>query len=136
MTVISENVHSIAGVDNTTVLTFRSPSVRDSDDDTALITPWMIQLTAVGGVLTTPDLEPGPAIVGIGISEYAIQIPESATPIRLWPLIEAALPVSPAEQAHAVIDAGGVRRIQLITESAYLALTTPDPETLYVVLEG
>ncbi|WP_280317314.1 phage upper tail fiber protein [Nocardia wallacei] len=134
MTVISEPVESIAGADNQTIFGFQS-LVRESADGTGLITAALVTMQAVDGVLTTPDLDPGPALVSVGHRRFQIEIPDSGTPVRLWPLIHAGLPIPPAEEASAVRNAGGVARIQRITESAYLALTTPDPETLYVVVE-
>ncbi|MGW4090024.1 phage upper tail fiber protein [Nocardia sp. NPDC004750] len=135
MTVISEDVADIAGADDTTQFEFSSPFVRESGAGGGLITTRARFFTAVNGVLTTPSLDPGPTIVRIGQATYHIEVPDSATPILLTPLLEAATPVPPADEAAAVRNGGGVARIQRITESAYLALTTPDPETLYVVLE-
>lgn len=134
MTVISEPVESIAGADNQTVFGFQS-LVRESADGTGLITAALVTMQATGGVLTTPDLDPGPAVVSVGHRNFQIEIPDSGTAVRLWPLIQAGLPIPPSEEASAVRNGGGVARIQRITESAYLALATPDPETLYVVIE-
>lgn len=134
MTVISEPIESIAGADNQTVFGFAS-LVRESFDGTGLVTAALVTMQAADGVLTTPDLDPGPAVVNVGQRHYEIEIPDSATPVRLWPLIHAGLPIPAAEEASAVRNGGGVARIQRITESAYLELLTPDPETLYVVIE-
>ncbi|NEW33857.1 hypothetical protein GV791_14980 [Nocardia cyriacigeorgica] len=133
MTVISEPVGDIAGADDATVFVFSSKVLRESGDGTGLITTRLASLQAEDGVLTTPDLDPGPAVVRIGAREYQIEIPDSPTPIRLWPLIEAGLPVPPTEEATAVRNGGGVARIQRISQTEYDALVTPDPETLYVV---
>lgn len=136
MTVISDHIANIAGADDSTAFVFSSPNIRDSSDSTALVTTLVTaQMTADGGVLTTPDLDPGACTVRVGLQSYGITIPDSGTPIRLWPLIEAGMPIPPAQEATAVRNGGGVARAQRITESAYLALTTPDPETLYVVVE-
>lgn len=136
MTVISEPIENIAGADNNTMFEFASTILRESDDGTSLVTVHPVFLTAVDGVLTTPDMDPGPAHVRIGQRLYSIEIPDSGTPVRLWPLIEAGLPIPPTEEATAVRNGGGVARIQRITEAEYSALVTPDPETLYVVVEG
>jgi len=136
MTVITEHIQSIAGIDDNTVITFRSPTVRDSDDDTAMITPWMVQFTADAGVLTTPDLAPGPAIVAVGIAEYTIDIPDSSTPVRLWDLIQEGLPVPPAQMATAVINGGGVSVARAMTAddyAAYVSTTTPIPGSIFYV---
>lgn len=136
MTVITEPIENIAGADNNTRFEFSSTILRESDDGTSLITVNPVFLTAADGVLTTPDMDPGPAQVRIGQRLYLIDIPDTATPVRLWPLIEAGLPVPPVEEATAVRNGGGVARIQRLSEEAYSALETPDPETLYVVVEG
>lgn len=134
MTVISENVENIAGADNQTPFAFAAPVIRDSFDDTAFITTTPTRVMPVAGVLTTPDLDPGPAVVRIGLRTYSIEIPDSPTPIRLLPLVEAGLPIPPTEEASAVRNGGGVALIRVLTEAQYAALTSRDPETLYVVV--
>lgn len=136
MTVISEPVDTIGGADAQTVFQFSSPVLRDSSDDTALITTVVVRVAPVAGVLTTPDLDPGIAAVRVGPKSYAITIPDSPTPVRLWPLIQAGLPVPPAEVAAAVHDGGGAARIQVMTSAQYTALvasTTPDPGSIFLV---
>ncbi|NEW40766.1 hypothetical protein GV794_01840 [Nocardia cyriacigeorgica] len=133
MTVISEPISNIAGADNGTSFMFVSPVIRESDDGTGLITTHPTVVTAVNGVLTTPDLDPGPATVRIGARGYSITIPDSPTPIRLWPLIEAGLPVPPAEEAAAVKNGGGIARAQRVTQS-WFAANSHDPDTLYLVI--
>lgn len=134
MTVISEHVDNIAGADDGTVFVFASILLRDSDDGTSLITTTPTRVTPVAGVLTTPDLDPGAAKVSIGLSRaYQIDIPDSPTPIRLWPLIEAGLPVPPAEEATAVRNFGGIAGAKRVTLAEYQAMPTPDLETLFVV---
>lgn len=136
MTVITETIDTIAGADSNTTFAFASPTVRDSSGDNALITTTAIQVKPVDGVLTTPDLDPGPAVVTVGLQSFAITIPASGTPIRLWPLIEAALPVPPAQVAAAVVNGGGAARIQVLSADEYNALvasTTPDPGSIFFV---
>lgn len=135
MTIISEPIAHIGGADDRTGFEFSSPIVRASDDGASTITRAPVHLVAVEGVLTTPDLDPGPCTVRIGQTAYQIEIPDSPTSVRLWPLIEAGLPVPAEEEAAAVRNGGGIARAQRITESAYAALVTPDPETLYLVVE-
>lgn len=135
MTVISEPISSIAGADDLTVFVFRSILTRESADGTGLVTSRIETLQADAGVLTTPDLDPGAASVRIGAAEYRIEIPDSEDPVRLWPLIEAGLPVPPAEEATAVRNGGGIRRAEAVELEDYLAIVGPDPETLFVVPE-
>jgi hypothetical protein len=136
VTVIHESVATIAGADAQTTFTFSSPALRDSSDDDALITTVGVRLIPVAGVLTTPDLDPGPATVRVGLTSYSIDIPESLTPVRLWPLIQAGLPIPSAEDSAAVRNGGGAARIQVMTTAEYTALvasTTPDPGSIFLV---
>lgn len=135
MTVISEPISNIAGADDLTVFVFRSILNRESADGTGLVTSRIETMQADDGILTTPDLDSGPAAVRIGATEYRIEIPDSPTPIRLWPLVEAGLPITPVEEATAVRNGGGVRRIAVAELDDYLAMPTPDPETVYIVPE-
>lgn len=134
MTVISEPVEDIGGADDNTQFEFSSPILRESDDGLGLITRRPVRVVAEDGVLTTPELDPGPALVRIGGRAYDIEIPDSDTPVRLWPLIETGLPIPPEEEASAVVNGGGVARIQKLSQAAYDAIPTPDPETLYIVV--
>lgn len=134
MTVIAEPIADIAGADNYTQFIFYSPALRESDDGTGLITARPYFIVAESGVLITPDLDAGLATVRVGQRAYNITIPDSPSPVRLWPLIEAGLPVPPSQEASAVRNGGGFARIQRIAAAAYAALVTPDPETLYVVV--
>lgn len=134
MTVISEPIESIAGADNTSLFVFSAIMARESDDGVALVTARPKQYRAIAGVLTTHNLDAGPAQVAIDGRPYLITIPESASPVRLWPLIEAGLPVPPTQEATAVRNGGGISRIQRISETGYAALVTPDPATLYIVV--
>lgn len=136
MTVISEPVADIAGADDTTQFEFASAYVRTAADGVGIVTTRPRFFTAVDGVLTTPPLDPGPTICRIGLTTRLIDVPDSATAVLLTPLLEAATPIPTAHTIDAVRNGGGVARIQRITESAYTALTTPDPETLYIVVEG
>lgn len=137
MTVISERFTDLAGTAQVDNIAIFATNVRENAAGTGIVTTTRHDYTPdATGLITTEDLDPGPAQVRIGMDTYAIDIPDSDDTIALWPLIEAGLPVDPTEQPHAVINAGGVARILRITESAYLALPVRDPDTYYVVLEG
>jgi hypothetical protein len=137
MTVFSEPIENIAGADNATVFSFTAGVPRESSSGTALITTRTVQYTPSAGVLTTGDLDPGPALVRVGSGPSVwIDIPDSGTPVRFWPVYEAGLPVPPTQEAAAVRNGGGIARMQRITATAYAALSTPDPETFYVVVPG
>ncbi|MFC9761634.1 hypothetical protein [Rhodococcus jostii] len=135
MTVISEPVANIAGLTDHTPVIFSVEQIRVRASGTGIVTTSTHPVYAVDEVLTTPDLDPGPAKVTWAGRTYTITIPESETPVALWPLIDAGLP-DPTNEPGVVRNAGGIARIQRITESAYAALDTPDPETLYITFEG
>lgn len=131
MTVISEPIADIAGADNNTNFRFSVPILRENDTGTGMVTTRVYQVQARNGILTTPDLDAGPATVEIGLKKHPIVIPDSPTPIRLWPLVQAGMPVPPTEEAAAVRNGGGITRAQALSLAAYQAIPTPDPETLY-----
>ncbi|MFD7045152.1 hypothetical protein [Rhodococcus jostii] len=135
MTVISEPITTLAGVSDRTPVTFYVHTLRPTFAGVGIITPTRVQVLPEGGVLTTPDLDPGPATVSWGTKSYEITIPDEDDPVALWPLIDAGMPV-PSNEAGFVRNVGGIARIARITESAYAALTTPDPETLYITFDG
>lgn len=114
MTVISEPVSTIAGADNNTTFEFSSPYVRAAGDD--LVTMRPVQLAAVDGVLTTPDLQPGPAVVRVGQRVYQVNIPDEDDPIRLTDLIAEYEPLPPAvvSQAWLAAQEAGEARDQAV----------------------
>ncbi|WP_280371195.1 hypothetical protein [Nocardia wallacei] len=138
MTVITARITDIAGAADARKVVFYTIVPRENSDGTAIVgTKRHEYIPDDTGSITTGELDPGPAKVqiGVGTAGYAIEIPDSGTPVPLWPLIQAGLPIPPIEEATAVRNGGGVRRIQRITEAAYLELPIKDPETLYVVVE-
>ncbi|MDI9914360.1 hypothetical protein [Rhodococcus sp. IEGM 1379] len=94
-----------------------------------------VKCRLVNGVLTSPDLVPGPAIAHVGTETYNIEIPDSSTPVRLWPLIDAGMP-PPTNVPGFVRNAGGIARIQRTTIAEYAAMPSKDPETLYITFES
>ena len=130
MTVISDVVESVAGTGDDRVIVFAIKRVRQNVDGNAIVSTEHVQYTPVDGAFTTDDLDPGPATVKIHSQVYPITIPDSDTPVRLWPLIDAGLP-APAPTAGFVRNGGGVARIEWVTEAAYAALVK-DPETTYI----
>lgn len=132
MTVISEPIKNIAGLGERQKVRFTSPVIRESADGTSTVTTRTHEVAPVNGVLTV-SLDPGPAKVFIGHDEYDILVPDSASPIRLWPLIDAVLDPPPSNATGFVKDGGNVGRIQALTQAQYNAMTTPDPGTLYII---
>lgn len=134
MTVISDTMVDIGHGPNVDALYIYAPGLRDSGDSTQIITgQWLSVPIAPAGTFTSPDLEPGPARVRIGGIAYELIVPDSDTPVRLWPLIDAAVP-PPPDTAGFIRNGGGVMRAQVLTEAQYSGIGTPDPETLYIVV--
>lgn len=133
MTIISEPIADIAGAAETDPIVFFTRVLRQNEAGTGTVTTDRHHYVPDGGVLMTGDLDPGPAQVRIGTTTYPIEIPDSATPIRLWPLIDATITPSPSNASGYVKDAGHVARIQSISQADYAALATYDPDTLYVI---
>ena len=102
MTVISENVKDIAGLADNTKVVFYTNMPRENAAGDGIITPRRVTVTPNAGVLTTPQLDPGPAKVFYGTSSFDIVIPTSGTPVRLWPLIEQYVPVDGPQVSKAV----------------------------------
>ncbi|MDG3012133.1 hypothetical protein G4X40_18485 [Rhodococcus sp. D2-41] len=136
MTVISEQIADLAGVPDTSTVTFWTTVLRENDTHTGTVTTRRHTFGLVAGVLTTTDLDPGPARVQIGPHAYDIVIPASSAPIRLWPLIDAGLPDALPPGTGWVRDGGDVHRVQALTQAAYEQIATPDPQTLYIVTEN
>lgn len=136
MTILFDNIENIAGARHDDPIVVRAISIRENQTGSGIITDDGYSVWAEeDGSITTPDLDPGPAVVVIGGQTHRIEIPVSTSPIRLWPLIDAQLPAVPADSGY-VRNAGGVARIQVMTETAYAALTNPDPETLIAIRDA
>ena len=85
VTTITETLYDVSGNPDNTPVYFTS-ALRDSSDDSSVITTHTVSVTPVSGVLTVA-LEPGPASVTIHGMVYAFTVPTTAS--RLWPLIAA-----------------------------------------------
>lgn len=133
MTVIQEPVGDLIG-EKVTLVRFRAPQIRGSNDNTRTVAPVSHEFYVTDGVLTTGDLDPGPAVVSIAGRDYDIVIPYSVTPIRLWPLINAHLDPPPDTATGYIRNGGGVEIEQIVTAAEYAAITR-DPETIYFILE-
>lgn len=129
MTVITEPVVNLAGLADTGEVFFYVPQLRERASGHGIVTPDRVIVRPVASVLTTPDLNPGPARVKWGLMSFDIVIPDSATPVRLWPLIQAGLP-APSDGDDFVFNGGGISRTQAMTLTAYSSVVK-DPATLY-----
>lgn len=135
MTVLTSTIRDIAGADNATIFTFETPVVRGGSDG-SVVTVRARRYNAESGQLTTDDLEPGPAVLhlsgGMSVS-YRITIPDSDTPVQLWPLIDAATePDNQAWMTGFMRNAGGLARGKAMPLADY-ASAPKDPETLYIL---
>lgn len=134
MTVLFDDVTTIAGFADGQRIRFSVPVLRENDSGDGIITTKHHDVRPVDGTLTTPDLDAGPAKVSIGMKSYNIVIPDSPTPVRLWPLIDAGMPPPPAGTPGFVRNGGGVARVQALTQAEY-DTATHDPATLYVITD-
>ncbi|WP_282775900.1 hypothetical protein [Nocardia sp. CC201C] len=136
MTVISDTCEDLGGHADIGAIQFRAPLLRDAAAGDRIITSqWVSVPIAADGSFTSPDFEPGPARVRIEGRAYDIEIPDWATPVRLGPLLAAALPVPPSEEASAVRNLGGISGARTMTLDAFQALPSPNAHTLYVIPE-
>lgn len=133
MTTISESLRDIGGVNETDPVVFYVDTIRENASGTGTTTTHTHTVRPINGVVTTEDLDPGPARVRIGLVTYPIVIPDSVTTVRLWPLIDASVP-PPAITNLFVRNGGGVARQVALTAAEYAAIPTPDPETVYFVI--
>ncbi|BDQ19781.1 hypothetical protein RQN9TF_11265 [Rhodococcus qingshengii] len=133
MTVLTGQIRDVAEFDDQSVFAFQIPEIRGDGNEVVTTRTYFVQ--AVNGVLTTPDLSPGPATLTVRAKEYQILIPESGSPLPIWPLIDAGMP-PPVGQPGFVRNAGGIARIQRTTVANYAAIPSKDPETLYITFES
>lgn len=133
MTVISDTFADISGHGDVRAVTFWAPFMRDETTGEFIVTPQPVHVPiAADGSFTTPNLLPGLVRVRINGRAYDITLPDWETSVRLGPLLAAALPIPPTDEAVAVKNYGGVSGILRLTLDEYTALSVIDPETLYV----
>lgn len=138
MTVISDTFRDIAGYGDPRALTFCAPEMEDRPVEEYVLTERIFHVAvASDGSFTTPPLAPGDTKVRIGGTAHYITVPDwpDDDPIRLGPLLAAAQPVPPAEEATAVRNYGGIAGALRITLADFAALESIDPDTLYIIPE-
>lgn len=137
MTVIQDQLKDVAGEPFEGTVTFRIERIREGADGTSIVTIERHHFQVDGGSLLTTDMDPGRATVRFSGDKntYPIVISDSATPIRLWPLIDAGQPAPPATASGFLRVANGDEaRIDFVTSTEYATLT-PDPNTVYLVFQ-
>lgn len=137
MTILTGFVRDVGAFDDLTVFKFEVPVIRDVGDGAGVVTTRSVRCTATGGVLTTPDLAPGPARLTIqgDPRTYHITIPDSEESILLWPLIQAATPPDPGEWTTGfVVNHGGISGMKAVPLADYPTMPK-DPATFYALFE-
>lgn len=135
MPIITQNLHDIGRIDARAPVVFFVRELRPSGTgDGTIIVGRRRSYPPVNGVITTDNLDPGPAQVIIDGEPFDITLPDVPGPIGLWPLVDAGMPAVEPSTGMFVRNAGGISRIQRITESQYAAIF-PDPETIYAIVE-
>lgn len=139
MTILTGFVRDIGNLDELTTFKFAVPVIRDVGDGAGVVTTRKILCQAdASGVLTTPDLDPGPAILTIqgDPQQYHITVPDSDDPVLLWPLIQAATPPEPGAWTTGFIaDGGGITRAKAVPIDDYPDIPK-DPATLYIIFDS
>ncbi|MFH9952525.1 SGNH/GDSL hydrolase family protein, partial [Streptomyces luteogriseus] len=105
MPVISDRLTDGAKLGRGAQIVFYARGLRDSVDGDAILTQARtpVPVDPETGLFTTPNLEPGPYWCGIkwaaaqSFENFQIVIGDSDT--RLWPLLEEALPYTPAQES-------------------------------------
>jgi hypothetical protein len=105
MPVISDRLVDGAKLGRGAQVVFYARGLRDSVDGDAILTQARtpVAVDPVTGAFTTPNLEPGPYWCGIKWANFKdfenFQIVIGDTDTRLWPLLEEALPYTPAQES-------------------------------------
>ena len=105
MPVISDKLTDGAKLGRGAQIVFYARGLRDSVDGDAILTQARtpVPVDPTDGSFTTPNLEPGPYWCGIkwaaAQSFENFQIVIGDTDTRLWPLLEEALPYTPAQES-------------------------------------
>ena len=105
MAVLSDRLTDGAKLGRGAQIVFYARGLRDSVDGDAILTQARtpVSVDPTDGSFTTPNLEPGPYWCGIkwaaaqSFENFQIVIGDSDT--RLWPLLEEALPYTPAQES-------------------------------------
>lgn len=148
MPVISDRLVDGAKLGRGAQVVFYARGLRDSVDGDAILTQARtpVPVDPETGLFTTPNLEPGPYWCGIKWANFKdfenFQIVIGDTDTRLWPLLEEALPYTPAQEslfkqyrdevAEFVTTAEGLSTAQ---DAAVADLVTPGTATK-AVLDG
>ncbi|MGO3325300.1 hypothetical protein [Gordonia sp. (in: high G+C Gram-positive bacteria)] len=139
MTVITDRVEDVGGGPLLTPVMFTVQQVRESADGDSIVVPLRHRVQPVDGVITTPELDPGPATVTLGGSRqatYNILVPDSSTPIRLWPLIDAGMPSPPEDDRYQFVrNGGGLARGVALTQ-AEMDAQPFDPGSFYLITDS
>ena len=137
MTVLVEPMHDTAGFGEVWAVTFKSVQVRQSFDGAGMITKTPVRVEPIGGILTTPALDPGLTLITIGLETRLCDVPDSGITLRLFPIWDGGsvwngAPPQPVADGY-VRNGGDVYRIEAISEGEYGSLVSADPNTIYIL---
>ncbi|MEU3013330.1 SGNH/GDSL hydrolase family protein [Nocardia asteroides] len=105
MTVLYENFSDIADVPVNGVVEIWRPDLSGDSDGAGMTYSGRVFVSVTAGLMTSPDLDPGPARVMVRLGEWGeprdIIIPDSSTPVQLRPLLAQYEPAPPAVVSEA-----------------------------------
>ncbi|GAA5081492.1 MULTISPECIES: phage upper tail fiber protein [Nocardia] len=134
MTIIADRIIDIGHARAVRQIAFTARDIRRDHTGSGIVVRYnhLVEILPDGS-FTSPDLDPGPALVTIGNQSYPILVPDTGGTVPLWDLIDAHLPLPPATGLNDYVrNAGGVDRIVWMTETEFTALPARDPNTTYL----
>ncbi|KQU33582.1 hypothetical protein [Rhodococcus sp. Leaf233] len=133
MTILSSTVGNVANQSVDKSVWIKAARLRQGTVTGSVVVPERIEVKPVAGVLTTPELQPGPAVVTWGIDTYYVTIPASGT-VSWWSVLALAVGVPPgtseesiAEALAVYLDANPIEGGGLTVDQIATAATTSTP---------
>ncbi|WP_182357792.1 phage upper tail fiber protein [Tomitella gaofuii] len=138
MTDITGTLQDVSGEPANGTISVRAVAPRTGDNPTEIVTEAWRDFHITAGAFAMTGLDPGPAEVRIRTwrwrQTWKIEIPDSATPVTLWPLVDAGVPAPSPNSGF--VRSNEITHQTVLTQSQYAALPTPDPSTLYIITES
>lgn len=133
MTIIADRIIDIGHSRAVRQIAFSADHIRQGRSGSGIVIRYnhLVEILPDGS-FTSPDLDPGPALVTIGNDSYPIRVPDTGGTVGLWGLIDANLPAPPPILSEFVRNGGGVDRVVWMTEAEFTALPVRDPNTTYL----
>ena len=132
MGIITENLFDLAGVSTTKPVQFDVTAPRESGAGLGMVVPKTKTVQPVNGVITTPDLNPGPAVVWLDNHRFEIEIGAAGITQRLRDLILAGLATPPSGPSWQSIVTGMLESLneELANTYAPLSSIAKNPDAL------